>query len=258
MRRDESGRIVKIDLSGKIALITGGSRGIGGQISVALSHAGAVTLINYGRSSEAAEELKQSLLREGFAAETLQADVGDPEKVASLFELIRARYGKLDILVNNAGITRDRLLMTTKTKDWDEVHDVNLRGAFLCSRHATELMVVRHYGKIINISSVAAIRGTRGNCAYASSKGGLISFTIACASELAGKNIQVNAVLPGFVRSDMTRRILGSAESEILSRIPAGRLGMPADVAPLVLFLASDFADYITGQAIAIDGGLSL
>ena len=249
---------MKIDFSGRIALVTGGSRGIGREIAVSLAGTGATTLINYRKSSEAAESLKQSLQGKGLAAEILQADVSNSEEVESLFQFIGTRYGRLDILVNNAGITRDRLLLTMKTKDWDEVHNVNLRGAFLCSRFAAELMMLRHYGKIINISSVAAIKGTRGNSNYASSKGGLISFTRACAAELAGKNIQVNAVLPGFVRSDMTRRILESAKSEILAGIPANRLGTPTDVASLVLFLASDFADYITGQAIAVDGGSSL
>lgn len=182
----------------------------------------------------------------------------DSAQVERLFRFIGSSAGQLDILVNNAGVIRDTLLLTMSVEDWQKVHDVNLKGAFLMTRMAAELMVPRHCGKIINIASVSAIRGGRGQTNYASAKGGLISFTRACAIELAPKGIQVNAVLPGFIETEMTMRARRRAGDAILDRIPAQRFGTPQEVANMVLFLASAMSEYVTGQAIPVDGGLSV
>jgi len=178
--------------------------------------------------------------------------------VEALFSFVREKFESLDILVNNAGIIRDNLLLSMKLTDWDKVHDVNLRGAFLCTKSAAEMMMLNHRGKIINIASVTALRSVPGQVNYASSKGGLASFTRACAVELSGKGIQVNAVLPGFILTDMSKRARKRGGEIILNQIPAGRFGTVVDVANLVVFLASRQSDYITGQSIAVDGGLSI
>ncbi len=249
---------MNIDLSNKVALVTGGARGIGRECSLLLSNAGAKVVINYSRSNEKAEKLRDEIIRNGKEADIFQADISKPEEVEALFQHIRKNAGRLDILVNNAGIIKDNLLLAMSLSEWDKVHDVNLRGAFLCIKHAGEMMMANHSGKIINISSIGAIRGGRGQTNYASAKGGLLSFTRACAVELGAKGIQVNAVLPGMIVTEMSERVRKRAGAEILERIPLARFGEPSDVANLVLFLASDKADYITGQAIPVDGGLSI
>jgi len=249
---------MKLDISDKIALVTGASRGIGKKCSTVLAGAGAVVLVNYNKSKEGAEEVLDEISRDGGSAEMVKADMANPEEVQMLFEYIREKYSKLDILVNNAGIIRDKLLLNMELSDWDRVIDTNLRGVFLCTKYAVELMLPHHSGKIVNISSVNAIRAGRGQTNYASSKGALLSFTRACAVELSGKGIQINAVLPGMIVTDMSRRVRKLAGEDILKSIPAGRFGEPSDVAHLVLFLASDKAEYITGQAIAVDGGMSI
>jgi 3-oxoacyl-[acyl-carrier protein] reductase len=249
---------MNIDLSNKVALVTGGARGIGRECSLLLSKAGAKVIINYSRSKEKAEALRDEILHNGHEANIYQADISKPEEVEALFEHIKKGYGRLDILVNNAGIIKDNLLLAMSLSEWDKVHDVNLRGAFLCIKQAGEMMMANHSGKIINISSIGAIKGGRGQTNYASAKGGLLSFTRACAVELGAKGIQVNAVLPGMIVTEMSERVRKRAGEEILERIPMGRFGEPSDVANLVVFLASDKADYITGQAISVDGGLSI
>lgn len=249
---------MQIDLTGKIALVTGGARGIGRETCVRLAEAGARVVINYQKSQEPAEALKVALDGRGLETDLFRADVSKPEEVDALFARIRERHGRLDILVNNAGIIKDTLLLNMDLSDWDRVHDVNLKGAFLCTRAAAELMMLHHAGKIINIASVGAIRGGRGQTNYASSKGGLLAFTRACAVELGGKGIQVNAILPGMIQTDMSRQVRKRAGETLLERIPMGRFGEPTEVAHLVVFLASDRADYITGQAIAVDGGFSV
>lgn len=249
---------MNINLSNKVALVTGGARGIGRECSLLLSKAGAKVVINYSRSKGKAEELRDEILSNGQYAEVFQADISKHEEVEALFDYIRKNFERLDILVNNAGIIKDNLLLAMSLSEWDKVHDVNLRGAFLCIKHAGEMMMANHSGKIINISSIGAIRGGRGQTNYASAKGGLLSFTRACAVELGAKGIQVNAVLPGMIVTAMSERVRKRAGAEILERIPMGRYGEPSDVANLVLFLASDKADYITGQAISVDGGLSI
>ncbi len=249
---------MRIDLSGKMALVTGGARGIGAAVSRRLAEAGAAVVINYNKSADWAENLLREIQSQGGQAELFQADVSEAGQVEALFESIRKQRGRLDILVNNAGIVRDGLLLSMRLADWSKVHDVNLTGAFLTTRLACELMVPAHGGKIINIASVSGIRGGRGQTNYASSKGGLIAFTRACAVELGPKGVQVNAVLPGMIETEMSGRVRKRAGEAILARIPAERFGDPADVAALVVFLASDFSGYITGQAICVDGGLSI
>jgi 3-oxoacyl-[acyl-carrier protein] reductase len=249
---------MKIDLSGKIALVTGGSRGIGKACSLLLTEAGAQVIINYHRSQAKAEEVRKESANIGNEAALYQADISNPEEVNKLFEYIRGTFGRLDILINNAGIIKDNLLLSMKLSDWDRVHDVNLRGAFLCTRSAVEIMMNNHSGKIINISSTGALRGGRGQTNYASAKGGLVSFTRACAVELAGKGIQVNAVVPGMIVTEMSSRVRKRAGDKILDAIPASRFGEPLDIANLSVFLASDKSDYITGQAIPVDGGISI
>jgi len=249
---------MNIDLSGKVALVTGASRGIGRETAILLGQAGARVIINYNRSKEKADEVREAITGSGHEAEIFQADVSKPEEVKALFDFIRDTYKTIDILVNNAGVIKDNLLLAMELSEWDKVLDTNLRGAFLCTRQAAEIMMANHSGKIINMSSVGAIRGGRGQTNYASAKGGLISFTTACAVELAPKGIQVNAVLPGMIVTDMSSRVRKRAGDKILERIPAGRFGEPSDIAKLVVFLASGSADYITGQAISVDGGMSI
>jgi len=247
-----------LDVTGKIALVTGASRGIGRECSKLLSKAGAEVIINYNKSKEEAEKVLNEISHDGGKAEIVKADIAKPEDVQALFEYIRKKFGKLDILVNNAGIIKDKLLLNMELSDWDTVHDTNLRGVFLCTKYAVELMLPHHSGKIINVSSISAIRGGRGQTNYASSKGALISFTRSCAVELSGKGLQVNAVLPGMIVTDMSKRVRKLAGEDILKSIPASRFGEPLDVAHLVLFLSSDKSAYITGQAISVDGGLSI
>ncbi len=247
-----------IDLKDKIALVTGGSRGIGRKTCLLLAEAGAKVILNYNRSKEKAEEVKKEIESQGGMADIFEADISDPEKVNFLFDFITNTHNRLDILVNNAGIIKDNLLLSMKLSEWDKVVDTNLKGAFLCSQKASEMMMANHSGKIVNISSIGAIKGGRGQTNYASAKGGLISFTRSCAVELAGKGIQVNAVLPGMIVTDMSTRVRKRAGDKILEMIPAARFGEPADIAKLIVFLSSSNADYITGQAISVDGGMSI
>jgi 3-oxoacyl-[acyl-carrier protein] reductase len=247
-----------IDLAGKVALVTGGARGIGRACSAALARAGATVVVNYHRARQQADELVLEIAARGGAAAACQADIAAPEQVLVLFEQVRQRFGRLDILVNNAGIVRDKLLLSMELADWDRVQEVNLRGAFLCTRQAVELMLPQHAGKIVNVASVAALRCARGQANYAAAKGGLLAFTRACAVELAGKGIQVNAVLPGLIATAMSERVRRRGGGELLQAIPAARFGEPEEVAGAVLFLASASADYLTGQELAVDGGMSV
>ncbi|HHL40714.1 MAG TPA: 3-oxoacyl-ACP reductase FabG [Deltaproteobacteria bacterium] len=249
---------MKIELGGKVALVTGASRGIGRAAAAALARAGAAVVVNYRRSSEAALELGRSLSEEGCTVETFKADVSSPDEIEALFGFVEKRFAGLDILVNNAGVIKDTLLAAMRLREWDAVAETNLRGPFLCTRRAVEMMMPRGGGKIINISSVAAVRGGRGQTNYAAAKGGLVAFTRAAAVELAPKNIQINAVLPGMIVTDMSARVRKRAGDRLVEAIPAGRFGEPDDVAGLIVFLASGHADYITGQAVAVDGGMSV
>jgi 3-oxoacyl-[acyl-carrier protein] reductase len=243
-----------IDLTGKVAMVTGGSRGIGYAISERLCAAGAaVAVINQSRALEAAAEL----CGEGHAI-GVRADISSPEEVENALAQVEEQLGPVDILVNNAGITRDGLLVRMSEADWDAVLDTNLKGAFLVTRLVSRGMIQRRWGRIINITSVVGITGNRGQANYAASKAGMIGFTKAVARELASRNVLVNAVAPGFIETDLTKGLTEPARKALAERIALGRLGATDDVASAVLFLASDLADYITGQVLAIDGGLAI
>lgn len=247
---------MKVDLSGKIALVTGGGRGIGRACCVALAEAGASVAINYSRSAEAAEEARAEIEAAGGRAIVYQADVSSFKEAAAMFEKVKADFGTLDVLVNNAGVIHDTLLLTMKPEGWRKVLGVSLDGAYHCTKAAGEIMLRKRAGKVISISSVAGVAGGGGQTNYASAKAGVIAFMRACAAEMGKRGIQFNAVLPGMIVTDMSARARERAGDAILERIPAGRFGEPEDVAGLVVFLASPQADYINGQAIAVDGGL--
>ena len=247
---------MKIDLSGKIALVTGGGRGIGRACCAALAEAGASVAVNYSRSAEAAEEVKQEIESAGGKALTYQADVSSYEEVTAMFDKVKEDFGTLDILVNNAGVIQDGLLLTMKPAGWRKVIGVSLDGAFHCTKAAGEIMLRKRSGKVISISSVMGVSGGAGQTNYASAKAGIIAFMRACAAEMGKRGIQFNTILPGMIVTDMSERVREKGGDVILGRIPAGRFGEPEDVARLVVFLASAQSDYITGQAIAVDGGL--
>ncbi|MGH7306139.1 MAG: SDR family oxidoreductase [Candidatus Rokuibacteriota bacterium] len=249
---------MKINLAGRVALVTGGGRGIGRACSLTLARLGATVIINYRRSHEAAERLAKDILGEGGQSRVYQADVSDANAVDAMFQFIGQEYRHLDILVNNAGIIQDTLLLSMTLEDWTSVHATNLTGAFLCTRHAVEMMLRQGGGKIVNLASASAGAGGRGQTNYAASKGGLVAFSRASAVELARKGIRINAVLPGVIETDMSLPVRRRAADKLLERIPMRRFGQPGEVASLVAFLASDASDYIVGQAIAVDGGLSV
>ena len=247
-----------IDLTGKVALVTGGSRGIGRSCVEMLARAGADVIVNYRSSEASAAAAVAPISAAGRRARAIRADVSAADEVEALFAEVRAAWGSLDILVNNAGIIADALVAAMEPAEWDRVIEVNLRGAFLCTRAAMPLMLPHHAGKIINVASVSALRGGRGQANYAAAKGGLVAFTRACATELAPKGIQVNAVLPGMITTEMSARARKRGGDRLLEAIPSGRFGSPEEVAQAVLFLASPLADYITGQALAVDGGMAI
>ncbi len=247
---------MKIDLSGKIALVTGGGRGIGRACCTALAEAGASVAINYSRSAEAAEEVRQEIEAAGGKALAYQADVSSADEVAAMFARVKEDFGTLDVLVNNAGVIHDTLLLTMKPAGWRKVLGVSLDGAYHCTKAAGEIMLRKRSGKVISISSVVGVAGGGGQTNYASAKAGIIAFMRACAAEMGKRGIQFNAVLPGLIVTEMTERVREKAGDAMLERIPAGRFGTPEDVARLVVFLASPEADYVNGQAIAVDGGM--
>jgi 3-oxoacyl-[acyl-carrier protein] reductase len=243
---------MKIDLTGKVALVTGSTRGIGREIAATLARAGARVAVS-GRSAENAAEVAGAI---GGDAHGFACDIADTASAAALVDGVEKHFGALDILVNNAGITRDNLLMRLKDDDWDAVLDANLRGAFATIRAASRGMMKRRFGRIINITSVVGITGNKGQANYAASKAGLIGLTKSVAKELASRNILANAVAPGFIETDMTAAMTADARTELAAQIPMGRLGTPADIAGLCAFLASEHASYITGQVFVVDGGL--
>lgn len=246
------------DLSGKCALITGGGRGIGRAIALEFAAAGANVAINYVGPADEAAETAAECAKFGVKACIVEADVSAAEQVAAMFEQTLAEQGRVDILVNNAGITRDGLLLRLADEDYDRVLAVNLRGAFLCMRQAAKLMLKQRSGRIISLSSVVALRGNAGQVNYAASKAGLIGMTKSLARELAGRGVTVNALAPGFIQTAMTDVLPEAAKAKMLATIPAGRMGRPEDVAAAAHFLASDAAAYITGQVLAVDGGMAM
>ncbi len=249
---------MRIDLTDKVALVTGSSRGIGRSCALALASAGAHVVVNYVHCEESAGKTARAVEDLGRRALAVRADVSQPDQVEVLFAELRSTFGRLDILVNNAGVIKDGLVGALDVEDWDQVMAVNLRGPFLCTRAALPFMVPQRHGKIVNMASVAALRPGPGQANYAASKGGLISFTRSCAAELAPRGIQVNTVLPGLVNTEMSSGLRKRAGRKLIDAIPAGRFAESEDVAGAVVFLASPQADYITGQEIVVDGGLSL
>ncbi|MCF6095813.1 3-oxoacyl-[acyl-carrier-protein] reductase [Thermovorax subterraneus] len=248
-----------MDLSGKVCLVTGGSRGIGRSISIKLARLGAKVVINYKSNEELAKKVVSEIESLNGEALAFIADVADYEEASRMVEEIYEKFGRIDILVNNAGITRDGLILRMSEKDWDDVINTNLKGIFNTTKNAVRYMVKQRWGRIITISSIVGLYGNPGQANYAAAKAGIIGFTKSLAKELGSRGITVNAVAPGFIRTDMTAEIImKSKEASIIEKIPLRRLGEPDDVANLVAFLASEEANYITGQIIAIDGGLTL
>jgi 3-oxoacyl-[acyl-carrier protein] reductase len=245
---------VKIDLAGKVAMVTGGSRGIGESIAATLHRAGARIAV-LGRDGARAQAAAKSL---GESARGYACDVAQSAQVEATVDAVERDLGPIDILVNNAGTKRDNLMVRISEEDWDEVLETNLKGTFLMMKHAARGMIKRRAGRIINITSVVGLAGNKGQANYSASKAGLIGLTKSVAKELASRNVLVNAVAPGFIDTELTRDIPPDARATLLAGIPLGRLGGGADVAFAVLFLASEFASYITGQVLVVDGGMVL
>ena len=242
----------------KLALITGGSRGIGKEIALALAKEGNNIAISYGNNAESAMEVVKEIQSFGVEAIAVKADVSIAEDVKNLIKTVEEGLGTIDILVNNAGITKDNLLIRMTEEDWDNVMDVNLKGVFLCTKAVSRSMMKKRYGKIINITSVVGITGNAGQGNYSASKAGVIGFTKSMAKELASRGIRVNAVAPGLIQTDMTNVLKDEVKVEMLKMIPLNTMGNPVDIANLVVFLASEKSDYITGQIIKIDGGMAI
>lgn len=244
------------DLEGKIALVTGASRGLGKAIALKLGAMGAKMAVNYLASDVPASQVVAEIERNGGEAMAVKASVADSTAVKTMFREVTGRWGGIDILVNNAGITVDTLLPRMTDENWDDVLNTNLRGAFICTRFALRYMMGKGWGRIINIASLAGLIGNAGQANYSAAKGGLIAFTKSVAREVGALNITANAIAPGFIVTDMTDKLPPEIRDSVLSRIPLKRFGTPEDVAELVAFLASDCAGYITAQVICIDGGV--
>ncbi len=245
-------------LEGKIALVTGASRGIGRQIALTLGAKGATVIVNYNGSAAKAEEVVKEIEAAGGKAEAVQCNVSQFESCGNMMADIISRYGKLDILVNNAGITRDNLLMKMSEEDFDAVIETNLKGVFNCIKHVARPMIKQKSGRIINISSVSGVMGNAGQANYCAAKAGVIGITKSAARELATRGITVNAVAPGFIKTEMTDVLKDSIKEAIAQKIPMNRFGETEDIANAVAFLASDEAGYITGQVLGVDGGMAM
>lgn len=247
-----------MSLQGKTAIVTGGGRGIGRAICLEFAAQGANVVINYAGNSEAAEKTAADCEALGAKAAIIKADVSKAEDVDAIFALAIEEFGKVDILVNNAGVTKDKLIMAMSEEDFDKVVDTNLKGAFLCMKAASKLMMKQRSGRIINMSSVVGVRGNAGQVNYAASKAGIIGMTKSLAKELAGRNVMVNAIAPGFIDTDMTAVLSDKVKEAILGDIPMKKLGKPEDIAKTAAFFAQDEAGYITGQVICVDGGMAM
>ncbi len=245
-------------LTGKVALVTGAGRGIGREIALMLAKNGAAVIVNYNGSRESAQEVVAQIEQNGGSAEAMQCNVADFASSEAFAKEILAKYQKVDILVNNAGVTRDNLIMRMSEEDYDAVLDTNLKGAFNMIRQFSRGMVKQRSGKIINISSVSGVLGNAGQANYAASKAGLIGLTKSVAREFASRGINVNAVAPGFIDTDMTKNMTEEAKKTLNSMIPMGKMGSTKNIADLVLFLAGGHSDYITGQVICVDGGMCI
>ncbi len=246
-----------MDLKGKVAIVTGGAQGIGKSIATQLALAGANVVIAdvmEEKAKSTAEEISQS----GNQAIYIGVDVASLSSVEEMVKKTLDKFGRIDILVNNAGVTRDALIMRMKEEDWDLVLDINLKGAFNCIKIVSPVMMKQKSGKIVNIASIVGINGNAGQANYSASKGGLIALTKTCAKELASRQINVNAVAPGFIQTSMTERLPGEVKEKLSSQIPLGKIGKPEDVASAVLFLVSEKSSYITGEVIKVDGGMAM
>ena len=243
-------------LDGKVALVTGGSRGIGRAIALKLAEEGAKVAINYAGNVKAAEEVKAAIEEKGGKALLVQADVSDSAAAEAMVASVVEAFGTVDILVNNAGITRDALFARMKEEDFNAVINTNLKGVFHCTKAVTKLMMKQRSGRIVNMASVVGVTGNAGQANYSAAKAGVIGFTKSVARELAGRGITVNSVAPGFIETDMTAVLSDKVKEAMAEDIPLKRAGKPEDVANAVLFLASDNAAYITGQVLHVDGGM--
>ena len=243
-------------LDGRHALVTGASRGIGRAVALAFAAEGASVALNFAGNVAAAEAVRAEIESAGGKAILVPADVSDENAVEDMVKTVTEAFGSIDILVNNAGITRDGLLLRMKEEDWDAVLNTNLKGVFLCTKAVSKFMMKKRYGRIVNMASVVGVTGNASQANYAAAKAGVIGFTKAMAKELASRGITVNAIAPGFIRSDMTDVLPDKVKEAMLAEIPLGRAGEPADVAKAALFLASDQATYITGQVLKVDGGM--
>ncbi len=245
------------ELTGKVALVTGSSRGIGRAIALKLANMGARIALNDLPGNTDAQKVWQEITEQGNEAMLAPADVTDSSSVKSAINLVVEKWGAIDILINNAGILRNNLLIRLSEEDWDAVMNTNLRGAYLCTRYALRSMLNQRWGRIINIASIAGMMGNMGAVGYSASKGGLIAFTRSLAPEVGPRNITVNAIAPGFISTSMTEELAPDTKEAFLSRVTIKRPGTPGEVAELAAFLASNRASYITGQIIAIDGGIT-
>ena len=242
----------------RVAVVTGGSRGIGRAICTALAEKGCCVVVNCRHGVQAAEETAALCREKGAQALVVQADVSAPEGCEALFSQVQKAFGRVDILVNNAGVTRDNLIMRLTEEDYDKVLNTNLKGAFLCCKAASRLMMRQRYGRIVNLSSVVGLRGNAGQTAYAASKAGVIGLTKSLAKELASRGVTANAVAPGYIATDMTAALPEAARADMVQQIPTARPGQPQEVARAVAFLADEQSSYITGQVLCVDGGMAM
>lgn len=243
-------------LKGKIALVTGASRGIGRQIAIAMARNNATVIVNYNGNKEKADAVVEEIKEANGQAESYGCNVAEDTSVKEMIKYITKKYGAIDILVNNAGITCDGLMMKMTEEDFDTVVDTNMKGTFLCTKHASRAMLKQRRGRIINMSSIVGVTGNAGQINYAASKAGIIGMTKSAAKELGSRGITVNAIAPGFIDTEMTENLSQDLKEKMLQQIPLGRVGTTEDVANAVVFLASDKAAYISGQVLGVDGGM--
>jgi 3-oxoacyl-[acyl-carrier protein] reductase len=243
---------------GRVAVVTGGGRGIGRAVAVRLANEGANVTISYRSNDASAEEVAEEVRAAGAQCEIFKGDVSSPEDVDALFRGVRDAFGQVDILVNNAGLTRDNLMMRMKESEFDEVLRTNLKGTYLCTRAALRPMIRARWGRIVNVSSVVGLVGNAGQANYAASKAGIIGFTKSVAREVAQRGITANVVAPGYVETELTRRLPDDVKDQIKGQVPAGRFGEAEEVAEVVAFLAGEGAGYVTGQTVAVDGGMTM